>query len=104
MLVLIGATEDGHKEFIGLHDGNRESKQSWKDFLQNLKSRGLSIDPSLAIGDGALGFWAAIEEEYPRCRHQRCWVHKTANIWWFHASRPKITKSRLITSDYFSSC
>lgn len=80
MLVIIGATEDGKKEFIGLHDGVRESKQSWKDLLQDLKSRGLVIDPSLAIGDGALGFWAAIEEEYPRCRQQRCWVHKTANI------------------------
>lgn len=80
MLVIIGATEDGRKEFIGLHDGVRESKQSWKDFLQNLKSRGLVIEPSLAIGDGALGFWAAIEEEYPRCQQQRCWVHKTANI------------------------
>lgn len=80
MLVIIGATEDGRKEFIGLHDGIRESKQSWKDLLQNLKSRGLVIDPSLAVGDGALGFWAAIEEEYPRCRQQRCWVHKTANI------------------------
>ena len=80
MLVILGATEDGRKEFIGLYDGVRESKQSWKDLLQNLKSRGLVIDPSLAVGDGALGFWAAIEEEYPRCRHQRCWVHKTANI------------------------
>lgn len=80
MLVLIGATEDGLKEFIGIHDGLRESKQSWKDFLQNLKSRGLVIDPSLAVGDGALGFWAALEEEYPRCLHQRCWVHKTVNI------------------------
>lgn len=80
LLVLIGATEDGRKEFIGLHDGCRESKQSWKDFLQNLKSRGLSIEPSLAVGDGALGFWAALEEEYSRCRQQRCWVHKTANI------------------------
>jgi putative transposase len=80
MLVLIGATEDGRKEFIGLHDGVRESKQSWKDFLQNVKSRGLVIGPSLAVGDGALGFWAALEEEYPRCQQQRCWVHKTANI------------------------
>ncbi len=80
MLVLIGATEDGRKEFIGLHDGSRESKQSWKDFLQNLKSKGLIMEPSLAVGDGALGFWAALEEEYPRCRQQRCWVHKTANI------------------------
>lgn len=80
MLVLIGALEDGRKEFIGIHDGVRESKQSWKDFLQNLKSRGLVIEPSLAVGDGALGFWAALEEEYPRCLQQRCWVHKTANI------------------------
>jgi putative transposase len=80
MLVLIGAREDGQKEFIGLHDGVRESKQSWKDFLQNLKSRGLIIEPSLAVGDGALGFWVALEEEYPRCRQQRCWVHKTSNI------------------------
>lgn len=80
MLVLIGATEDGSKELIGIYDGVRESKQSWKDFLQNLKSRGLTIEPSLAVGDGALGFWAALEEEFPRCRQQRCWVHKTANI------------------------
>lgn len=80
LLVLIGATDDGRKEFIGLHDGVRESKQSWKDFLQNLKARGLTIDPSLAVGDGALGFWAALEQEYPRCQQQRCWVHKTANI------------------------
>lgn len=80
MLVIIGATEDGRKEFIGLYDGVRESKQSWKDFLQNLKSRGLGLGPSLAVGDGALGFWAALEEEFPHCRQQRCWVHKTANI------------------------
>lgn len=80
MLVLIGVTEDGRKELIGIHDGARESKQSWKDFLQNLRSRGMIQSPSLAIGDGALGFWAAIEEEFPRCRQQRCWVHKTANI------------------------
>ncbi len=80
MLVVIGAREDGEKEFIGIHDGVRESKQSWRDFLQNLKSRGLIIPPSLAIGDGALGFWSALEEEYPQCQQQRCWVHKTANI------------------------
>lgn len=80
MLVIIGATEDGRKEFIGLYDGVRKSKQSWKDFLQNLKSQGLGLGPSLAAGDGALGFWAALEEEYPHCRQQRCWVHKTANI------------------------
>jgi len=80
MLVLIGVTEEGRKELIGIHDGARESKQSWKDFLQNLRSRGMTQSPSLAIGDGALGFWAALEEEFPQCRQQRCWVHKTANI------------------------
>lgn len=80
LLVLIGATEDGRKELIGIHDGVRESSQSWKDFLQNLKSRGLTVDPSLAVGDGAMGFWKALEEEFPRCRQQRCWVHKTVNI------------------------
>lgn len=80
ILVLIGVTEEGHKELIGIHDGQRESKQSWKDFMQNLKSRGLTQSPSLAIGDGALGFWVALEEEFSACRQQRCWVHKTANI------------------------
>lgn len=80
MLVLIGVTEEGRKELIGIHAGARESKQSWKDFLQNLRSRGMTQSPSLAIGDGALGFWAALEEEFPQCRQQRCWVHKTANI------------------------
>lgn len=80
ILVLIGATPDGRKELIGIHDGVRESKLSWKEFLQNLKSRGLTKRPSLAVGDGALGFWSALEEEFPGCRQQRCWVHKTANI------------------------
>lgn len=80
MLVLIGVTEEGRKELVGIHDGSRESKQSWKDFLQSLRARGMTQSPSLAIGDGALGFWAALEEEFPQCRQQRCWVHKTANI------------------------
>lgn len=80
MLVLIGVTEEGRKELVGIHDGSRESKQSWKDFLQSLRARGMTRSPSLAIGDGALGFWAALEEEFPQCRQQRCWVHKTANI------------------------
>lgn len=80
ILVLIGVAEEGRKELIGMHDGMRESKQSWKDFLQDLRSRGMTQSPSLAIGGGALGFWAALEEELPHCRQQRCWVHKTANI------------------------
>lgn len=80
LLVLIGAKIDGTKELLAIHDGIRESKLSWKEVLLDLKARGLTITPRLAIGDGALGFWAALEEEMPRCRQQRCWVHKTANI------------------------
>lgn len=80
LLVLIGALEDGRKELIAIHDGQRESKLSWKEVLVDLKQRGLKESPHLAIGDGALGFWAALEEEYPGARQQRCWVHKTANI------------------------
>ena len=80
LLVLIGATLEGSKELIAIHDGIRESKLCWKEVLQDLKMRGLSQSPLLGIGDGALGFWAALEEEFPSCRHQRCWVHKTANV------------------------
>lgn len=80
VLVIIGALENGKKELIAIHDGQRESKISWKEVIQNLKSRGLKRAPKLAVGDGALGFWAAIEEEYPETKHQRCWVHKTANV------------------------
>lgn len=80
LLVIVGATEEGTKELITIHDGIRESKLSWQEVLQDLKRRGLSKSPLLGIGDGALGFWAALEEEFPSCRHQRCWVHKTANI------------------------
>ncbi len=80
ILVIIGALADGTKELVAIHDGHRESKLSWSEVLNNLKRRGLSIAPSLAIGDGALGFWAALEEVFPSTGHQRCWVHKTANI------------------------
>lgn len=80
LLVLMGATIDGRKELIGVIDGYRESKQSWLEFLLDLKQRGLSIDPKLAVGDGALGFWAALREVFPTTREQRCWVHKTANV------------------------
>lgn len=80
VLVLIGATPCGRKELIGIYDGQRESKLSWLEFLRDLKLRGLVISPALAVGDGALGFWGALEEEFPQCRQQRCWVHKTANI------------------------
>lgn len=80
LLVLLGATLEGTKELIAIHDGIRESTISWREVLQDLKRRGLSQSPLLGIGDGALGFWAALEEEFPACRHQRCWVHKTANV------------------------
>ena len=80
ILVVIGATPDGHKERVAVHDGYRESKLSWTEVLRDLKQRGLKVLPALATGDGALGFWAAAEEEFPTMRRQRCWVHKTANI------------------------
>lgn len=80
LLVLIGVTPDGRKEFIAIEDGYRESEQSWSELLQGLKQRGLTIAPQLAIGDGALGFWKALRKLYPQTRAQRCWVHKTANI------------------------
>lgn len=79
-LVVIGVNERGQKRFLAIEDGMRESKQSWLDLLRDLKERGLKLAPHLAIGDGALGFWAALEEIFPATRQQRCWVHKTANI------------------------
>jgi putative transposase len=79
MLVLIGATPEGKKELVGFQVGVRESAQSWRELLVDLKARGLAIAPELATGDGALGFWTALEEVFPTTRHQRCWVHKTVN-------------------------
>jgi putative transposase len=80
LLVIIGATPEGKKELVGLVDGVRESAQSWRELLLDLKRRGLATGPELAVADGALGFWQAIEEVWPRTRGQRCWVHKTANV------------------------
>ena len=80
MLVLIGATPEGKKELLGFQVGMRESAQSWRELLVNLKARGLAVAPELATGDGALGFWKALEEVSPTTRHQRCTVHKTANV------------------------
>jgi transposase-like protein len=80
MLVLIGATPEGKKELLGFQVGLRESAQSWRELLVDLKARGLAIAPELATGDGALGFWKALEEVCPETRHQRCTVHKTANV------------------------
>jgi len=78
-LVIIGVNERGEKHFLAIEDGVRESTQSWREVLLKLKERGMNA-PKLAIGDGALGFWAAMDEVYSVTRHQRCWVHKTANI------------------------
>jgi putative transposase len=80
ILVLMGATVDGRKELIAIQDGIRESEASWSELLLDVKSRGLVEDPHLAIGDGAMGFWAALSKVYPTTLHQRCWVHKTANV------------------------
>ena len=80
ILVLMGATADGKKELIAISDGYRESAQSWKELLLDVKARGLDVDPKLATGDGALGFWKAVREVWPATREQRCCVHKTANV------------------------
>jgi transposase-like protein len=80
ILVLMGATADGRKELVAIADGYRESEQSWKTLLLDVKARGLVVDPKLATGDGALGFWKALPQVYPTTRAQRCWVHKTANV------------------------
>ena len=80
LLVIVGTLEDGTKELVGIWDGERESKLSWLELLRDLKARGLKEGPKLCVGDGALGFWRAKEEQFPKARKQRCWVHKTANV------------------------
>lgn len=80
MLVVIGATPEGKKELVGFQVGTRESAQSWRELLVDLKARGLAVAPELAVGDGALGFWKALEEVFPSTRHQRCWLHKVVNV------------------------
>ncbi len=80
VLVLIGVTRDGRKEPLAIEDGHRESKLSWQDVLTDVKRRRLKEAPALAIGDGGLGFWAALEEVFPQTHHLRCWVHKSANV------------------------
>ena len=80
ILVVMGATSAGEKELLAVHDGVRESEESWKEVLLSLRDRGLAVAPEVAIGDGALGFWAAVSKVFPTTKHQRCWVHKTANV------------------------
>ncbi len=89
-LVMVGARVDGTKELVAISDGYRESTESWAEFLRDLKKRGMR-SPELAIGDGALGFWGAIRDVFPATRHQRDWVHKTANVL---DSMPKSVHSR----------
>jgi transposase-like protein len=80
ILIVMGATPEGRKELVAVQDGLRESEQSWRELLLDLKARGLAEPPKLAIGDGALGFWAALRKVFGETREQRCWVHKTANV------------------------
>jgi transposase-like protein len=80
LLVVMGLTDQGEKRFLAIEDGYRESEQSWFEVLTKLKAKGLSQAPELAIGDGALGFWKALNELYPETKQQRCWVHKTKNV------------------------
>jgi transposase-like protein len=76
----MGADAEGNKELLAISDGYRESKGSWREMLLDLKRRGMTERPKLAVGDGALGFWAALREVFPGCREQRCWVHKSGNV------------------------
>jgi putative transposase len=80
ILIVIGVTEHGRKELIAIEEGYRESTQSWTELLEDIRHRGLTVAPKLAIGDGSPGFWKAISKVYSETRHQRCWVHKTANV------------------------
>jgi transposase-like protein len=80
MLVILGATPEGKKELVGFQVGVRESAQSWRELLVDIKARGLEVPPEIAVGDGAMGFWRALDEVFPGTRHQRCWVHKTTNV------------------------
>ena len=80
MLVIVGATPEGKKELLGFQVGLRESAQSWHELLTDLKKRGLSVAPEIAVGDGAMGFWSALDKAFPSTKHQRCWVHKVKNV------------------------
>ena len=91
LLIIMGADEHGNKELIAVNDGYRESKTAWKEILLDLMQRGIKVGPKLAIGDGALGFWAALGEVFPETKWQRCWVHKTANIL---DKMPKVIQSK----------
>ena len=104
VLVLIGATRDGRKELLAIEDGRRESKLSWHSVLTDLKRRGLKEAPAMAIGDGGLGFWAALEEVFPQTRHQRCWVHKSANMAVYELQEREIPASPANTKMSMDGC
>jgi transposase-like protein len=103
VLVAVGALADGTKELVAIEDGERESKLSWAGLLRDLKQRGLKEPPKLAIGDGSLGFWSALEEQWPSCRQQRCWVHKTANVLDKLPKKLQPGAKRLLTEIYMAS-
>ncbi len=80
VLVVIGVRADGQKELLAMEEGYRESTVSWSQVLRGLRDRGLVEPPLVAVGDGAMGFWAALEDVYPSTRHQRCWNHRALNV------------------------
>jgi transposase-like protein len=96
ILVVMGATEDGTKELVAVHDGFRESEQSWREVFGDLRRRGLKKAPELVIGDGALGLWAALPKVFAKVRVQRCWVHKTANVLNYLPTKLQPTAKRLL--------
>jgi putative transposase len=102
VLVVVGATEDGHKELLAIQDGERESHLSWLHLLQDLKARGLEEHALLAVADGALGFWKALAEALPGARTQQCWVHKTANVLDKMSQRVRPDAKRLLHEMYLS--
>jgi len=101
-LVIMGTLEDGTKELVGVWDGERESELSWSEFLGDLKRRGLKESPKLCVGDGAMGFWKAKEQQFPKARIQRCWVHKTANVLDKMAKKVQPSAKPLIHEMYLS--
>jgi putative transposase len=103
ILVLIGATEEGRKELIAIADGFRESEEGWRAMLLELKSRGLKFPPKLAVGDGALGFWAALRKVFTTTLEQRCWVHKTRNVLNYLPKKHQAQAKRMIHDIWMAS-
>ena len=97
VLVIIGATPEGRKELLGFHVGIRESAQSWRELLIDIKARGLAIAPEVAVGDGALGFWKAVDEVFPGTRHQRCWFHNRGHDCHWSEGMPEVECSEQVS-------